>query len=256
MGMHYEDAVFKIPVESSKYKQNSDFICKSIKDIISARIVTKNNRIIINTNLKIGLPLENINKIAGPMVEAWCCEVFTDIRDDLNNIYSLINVEAQQRLGVADIILQFKINNEYSTGNVDVKATAEDIPNSGKGPNITSYSRIRTEYVKDPDFLFIILSIKHKVYSQKNDITSLIDGVMEITDAQAYDLKFISDYDINYNPALGTGQIQIKDIHYVSYQHHTTWEFCQLLDRKYLKSSRRTIEDWFREARAHGWIKN
>ena len=28
----------------------------------------------------------------------------------------------------------------------------------------------------------------------------------------AYDLKFISDADINYNPALGTGQIQIKDM--------------------------------------------
>ena len=163
--MQYEDAIFKIPIESENYKQNSDFICKSIKDIIGTRIKTKNNRIIINTNLKTGLPLENINKIAGPMVEAWCCEVFSDIRDDLNNTYSLINVEAQQRLGVADIILQFKINNVYSTGNVDVKATAEDIPNSGKGPNITSYSRIRTEYVKDPDFLFIILSIKHKVYN-------------------------------------------------------------------------------------------
>ena len=162
----------------------------------------------------------------------------------------------QQRLGVADIILQFKVNGDFCTGNVDVKATAEDIPNSGKGPNITSFSRIRTEYVKDPDFLFIILSIKHKVFSQRNETTMMIDGIMEITDAQAYDLKYISDYDINYNPALGTGQIQIKDIHYVNYQCHTAWEFCQMLDKKYLRSSRRTEDDWFREARLHGWIKN
>lgn len=42
-------------------------------------------------------------------------------------------------------------------------------------------------------------------------------GVMEIVDYNAYDLKFISDADISYNPALGTGQIQIKDIHYVTY---------------------------------------
>ncbi len=255
--MTYEEAVFKIPKESAEYKQNSDFICSSIKAIISKRILEKTNRIFINTNLKKGLPLENINKIAGPMVEAWCCEVFSDIVDDeTKNVYHLINVEAQQRLGVADIVLQFRVNDVFCTGNVDVKATAEDIPNSGKGPNITSFSRIRTEYIKDPDFLFVILSIKHKVYSQRNEQTALIDGIMEITDAQAYDLKFISDCDMNYNPALGTGQIQIKDIHYVSYQYRTTWEFCQLLDKKYLKSSRRTVEDWFREARMHGWIKN
>lgn len=254
--MKYDEAIFKIPLESENYSTHSNFICSSIKQIIDERINSKNNKIIINTNLKLGLPLENINKIAGPMVEAWCGEVFSDIKDDLDNKYCLINVEAQQRLGVADIILQFKVNDAFFSGNIDVKATAEDIPKSGKGPNITSYSRIRTEYVKDPDFLFIILSIKHKVYSKRNEETLLIDGIMEITDAQAYDLKFISDYDINYNPALGTGQIQIKDIHYVNYQYHTTWEFCQLLDRKFLKSSRRSEEDWFREARLHGWIKN
>lgn len=254
--MEYKDADFKIPVESEHYKYHSEFICNNIKQIIDERIKTKNNRIIINTNLKMGLPLENINKIAGPMVEAWCGEVFSDIKDETNNSYNLINVEAQQRLGVADIVLQFKVNDNFCTSNVDVKATAEDIPNSGKGPNITSFSRIRSEYVKDPDFLFIILSIKHKVYSQKNEQTLLSDGIMEICSANAYDLKFISDNDINYNPALGTGQIQIKDIHYVSYKYRTTWEFCKLLDYKYLKSSRRSIEDWFREARMHQWIKN
>ena len=79
---------------------------------------------------------------------------------------------------------------------------------------------------------------------------------MEVVDYNAYDLKFISDNDINYNPALGTGQIQIKDIHYVTYQERTTWEFCKLLDSKYLKSSRRTIEDWYREALKNKWIKN
>ena len=99
--------------------------------------------------------MENINKIAGPMIEAWAGEVFSGIRDDLNNVYSLINVEAQERLGMADIILQFKKGDHVLTGNVDVKATANDIPNSGKGPNITSFSRIRTAYVVDPDYMFI-----------------------------------------------------------------------------------------------------
>ena len=223
--------------------------------ILDKRRAANDNKIIINTNLKSGLPLENINKIAGPMIEAWAGEVFAGIRDDGNNEYHLINVEAQERLGMADIILQFRKDDRVLTGNVDVKATANDIPNSGKGPNITSFSRIRTAYVLDPDFMFIVLSIKHRVYSERNAQTGLVDGIMEIVDYHAYDLKFLSDADISYNPALGTGQIQIKDIHYVAYQYRTTWEMCRLLDQKYLHSSRRTIDDFYREAVRHKWIK-
>lgn len=103
--------------------------------------------------------------------------------------------------------------------------------------------------------MFIILSLKHKVNSKRNPKTLLMDGEVEIVKYNAYDLKFISEADINYNPALGTGQIQIKDIHYVDYESRTTWEFCQLLDRKYLRSSRRTIDDWYREAVKNKWIK-
>lgn len=253
--MRYEDLDLKRPVESTTYKDDSDFVINQIRNILNRRKEIGDDKIVMNTNLKMGLPLENINKIAGSMIEAWAGEVFAGIRDDMNNEYHLINVEAQERLGMADIILQFRKDNIVLTGNVDVKATANDIPNSGKGPNITSFSRIRTAYVKDPDFMFIILSIKHKVYVQKNVNTGLMDGVMEVVDYNAYDLKFISDADINYNPALGKGQIQIKDIHYVSYQYRTTWEMCRLLDSKYLHSSRRTIEDFYKEAIKNGWIK-
>lgn len=254
--MRYEDMDFKIPVEDKAYEEDSKFVIDNIEKMLSSSIQNNGNKIIINTNLRLGLPLENINKIAGPMIEAWAFELFSAIKDDVNNPYHLINVEAQTRLGMADIVLQFKRGEKFLTGNSDVKATSEDIPKSGKGPNITSFSRIRTAYVQDPDFMFIILSLKHKVYSIKNKETLLMDGVMEVTDYNAYDLKFLSDNDINYNPALGTGQIQIKDIHYVSYQYRTTWEFCKLLDTKYLNSSRRTIEDWYREATKNKWIKN
>lgn len=253
--MRYEDMIFKIPVESDTYMEDSNFVISQITDILDNRKQIGDDKIIINTNLVSGLPLENINKIAGPMIEAWAGEVFASIRDNYDNEYNLINVETQERLGMADIILQFKKSGRVLTGNVDVKATANDIPNSGKGPNITSFARIRTAYVVDPDFMFIILSIKHRVYSERNKITGLVDGVMEIVDYHAYDLKFISDSDINYNPALGTGQIQIKDIHYVTYQYRTTWEMCQLLDQKYLHSSRRSIDDFYREARKNKWIK-
>ncbi len=38
---------------------------------------------------------------------------------------------------------------------------------------------------------------------------------MAAANYNAYGLKFVSDADVNYNPALGTGQIQIKDVHCV-----------------------------------------
>ena len=255
INIKYSDLVFKIPVESNSYRDDSDFVIQQITDILDERRKADDCRIIINTNLKYGLPLKDINKIAGPMVEAWAFEVFAGIRDDADNIYSLINAEAQERLDMADIVLQFRENKDIITGNVDVKATADDIPESGRSPNITSFSRIRTAYVKDPDFMFIVLSIKHKVYSERDKITGFMNGIMEITDYKAYDLKFISDADISYNPALGTGQIQIKDIHYVSFQYRTAWDMCQLLDKKFLHSSRRTFRDFYREAVKNKWLK-
>lgn len=254
--MTYDDLIFKIPKEAATYKDDSDFVINRIIKILDKRKATNTAKIIITTNLKFGLPMENINKIAGPMIEAWAHEIFFDVKNDGKNSFNLINVEAQERLDMADIILQFKKNDEVITGNVDVKATSNDIPKSGRSPNITSFSRIRTAYVKDPDYIFVVLSIKYKVYSEKNSVTGLIDGCLDIVNYNAYDLKFISDDDITYNPALGTGQIQIKDIHYVSYKYRTTWEMCRLLDKKYLSSSRRTFEDFYREAKKNKWIKN
>jgi hypothetical protein len=43
---------------------------KQIDEIIGKAIGNGNNKIFINTNLKLGIPMENINKIAGPFVEA------------------------------------------------------------------------------------------------------------------------------------------------------------------------------------------
>lgn len=202
--------------------------------------------------------MENINKIAGPFVEAWAQETFEIIKDDDKNEWNLINEETLERLHRADIILQFKRKvdvNPVVTAELDVKATAEDFANSGKSPNITSFARIRSAYVEDPDFIFIILSLKHKVYSQKNHETGLMDGIMEVVKYNAYDIKYLSDADISYNPALGTGQIQIRDIHYVTITKRTAWEFLQILDRKYMASSRRTVDNWMELAKKNNWIK-
>src|SRR5690606_3707769 len=134
----------------------------------------------------------------GPFVEAWAFEIFTESLEDKKNTYDLINVEAGQRLNMADVILQFKKSRKRSTvvtGHVDVKATSNDIENSGKSPNITSYARIRSAYVEDPDFIFVILSIKHKVFSSRDEETKMMMGVMEIVKFNAYDLKYLSETD-------------------------------------------------------------
>lgn len=78
---------------------------------------------------------------------------------------------------------------------------------------------------------------------------------MEIIDFNAYDLKYISDNDISYNPALGTGQLQVRDIHYVTKQKRTAWEFCQLLDKKCIASIK-GLRIWHKYAMKNKWLKN
>ena len=255
--MNYHELDLKQPIESDDYAECSKFVVDSIELIMKDAMDSGRNKIVINTNLKLGIPMENVNKIAGPFVEAWAFEVFTESLEDGHNKYELINVEAGQRLNMADVILQFKKNRKRSTvvtGHVDVKATSNDIEGSGKSPNITSFARIRSAYIQDPDFIFVILSIKHRVYSSKDEVTRMMMGVMEVVDFNAYDLKFIAVNDISYNPALGTGQLQIRDIHYVTFQKRTTWEFCQMLDKKFI-ASKKGFEQWFAYARQYRWIK-
>jgi hypothetical protein len=255
--MRYEELEFKVPKQCDDYDECSSFVTTAIESIMKEAIENGNNKIIINTSLKLGLPMENINKIAGPFVEAWAVEVFQNVLEDKTNRYSLINVEAKERLYMADVILQFKKQRKVNSGvtaEVDVKATAEDIESSGKSPNITSFKRIRTAYIEDPDYIFIILSLKHKVYSTKNQTTGLMDGIMDVVAHNTYDLKYLSSTDISYNPALGSGQLQVRDIHYVTLTKKSTWEFCQLLDKKFI-SSKKGFEEWFKMATDNGWIK-
>ena len=92
------------------------------------------------------------------------------------------------------------------------------------------------------------------MYSEKNLKTKMTEGVMEIVDKNAYDIKFIAAKDLSYNPALGTGQLQIRDIHYVAKESRDTWEFCQLLDKKCI-ASKKGFEGWYEYARQYQWIK-
>ena len=257
--MGYETQNFKIPSQSDDYPECSRFVTTTIEAILKEVIDKGENKIFINTNLKRGLPMENINKVAGPFLEAWAAQTFDEVLKDTNNKYQLIHVEVGGRLHIADVVLQFQKQRKVESGvtaEVDVKATAEDIESSGKAPNITSYARIRTAYIENPDYVFIILSLKHRVYSTRKKTTGLMDGIMEVMAYHAYDLKYLSSKDVDYNPALGTGQIQVRNIHDVELQERTTWEFCQLLDRKYLQSARRSFGQWLKLAKKNGWIRS
>lgn len=68
-----------------------------------------------------------------------------------------------------------------------------------------------------------------------------------------YDLKYISASDLSYNPALGTGQLQIRDIHYAQITPRTTWEFLQMLDKKFIASQGKARG--LQLAKQHEWIK-
>ncbi len=245
----------KFPKESVLYPKMSDSVCRTIRAIIKEAIDSGNNKIFIRTNLKRGLPLENINKVAGPFVEAWALEKFEEISDKTGNKYGLVNVEAGKRLDAFDMILQFKLKGvaDYVSANIDAKATAEDILTSGKSPNITSFARIRNEYLSDPDYIFLILSLKHKVFSEKADGDGITNGIMQVMDYHVYDIKYVSGKDLNYNPALGTGQMQIRDIHYVDEERKTAEQFIKMIDDKYTKS--KGIKPWIRLAIKFGWIK-
>ena len=82
----------------------------------------------------------------------------------------------------------------------------------------------------------------------------MMDAIMEISAHNSYDLKYLSESDISYNPALGTGQIQIRDIHYVELCNRDVWSFCQLLDKKFLHS-KKGFKEWIKLAKQYEWIK-
>ena len=95
--MEYNGLEFKIPQESENYSECSEFVASSVESIIQEAIENGKNKIIINTNLRLGLPMENINKIAGPFVEAWALETFHEVLRKQDNKYYLIHVESGRK---------------------------------------------------------------------------------------------------------------------------------------------------------------
>lgn len=249
----YEGIELKEPIELDSYEENSKHAVEQVEKMIQEKIDTGTNQIPVMVGLRKGIPMENIHRIAAPIVEAWAIEVFEDNID--NDTYELVGVEpAVGRTDLVDVVLSFKRKDKDGyPAQVDVKSTAEDIKTSGKSPNITSFIKIRSAYVNDPDFLFVILSLKHAVYTDNS--AEVAKQYVVVKHVNAYDLKNISPNDFTINPALGSGQLQIKDIHYVDTVKHTTLEFCKILDEKFMRPEQNTKEKWLDYAETYGWIK-
>lgn len=95
--------------------------------------------------------------------------------------------------------------------------------------------------------------MRHKVFSEKADKEGITNGIMQVNGCHVYDIKYVSSKDLNYNPALGTGQLQIRDIHYVEEERKTSKDFIIMIDNKYIKS--KGLNAWKKLAAHYNWIK-
>ena len=82
----YKKLDLKIPIESQDYNHLSNTVIQLIELIMTEAMDNAKNKIIINTNLKRGIPMENVNKIAGPFIEAWAFEIFYDTNQWITDI--------------------------------------------------------------------------------------------------------------------------------------------------------------------------
>jgi hypothetical protein len=117
---------------------------------------------------------------------------------------------------------------------VDVKATAVDIKGAGQNANLTSYAKIRDQYLADPNYIFMVLALEHTVRSYVL-VDGKIESIMKVASCQVFDLKSLAARDVSLNPALGHGQLQIRDIQNMDSECvRTTADFCALLDAQFL----------------------
>ncbi len=248
--MSYKELNLRKAIENKDYNTYSkEAICK-IDSIFNDLLNSANNEVAIKSNLSKGLPIENINKIAGPILEEWVCTVFESKKKQ----YDLLQVKPQKKTALSDVDLKFNIGKKEIKIKIDVKATCEEIKGSGKSPNITSFGKIRDAYLNNQNFIFLIFSIKYSVEKMSIGKDGFFTDKLLVKDFNIYDFKFIADNDLTYNPALGTGQIQIKDIHNVKIKQRNVDDLLRLLDTKYLNSSKRTFSDFRKLAVKNKWL--
>lgn len=217
----------------SEYYIKSQTLQEIIQEILGSIIKDEATKYIeVKTNLSCGLPLKDIHKIAGPLVDEWAYEKLLEKvgHSFLNGDFKLINVISKSSSSLEDILLQAEYKGELLGILIDVKsASLEKGNNAGKGSNITSFRKIRPFYVNNPNAYFIILSIKHKAYINEHGVRQ----GFEIIGSNVFDLKLVVCDELKFNKRMGD-QFQITNSMKVNQIDRSTDEFIELLDQKYV----------------------
>ena len=216
---------------------NTDLHVRAIKTVqeILDNIIKTDNLI----ELKFGTILKDLRKdyhrIAGSLIDAWAFQKLEAIAKEKDNAFGLQNVKAGKRLDLYDFLLFFKFleGKPEQPAYIDSKATSLDIETSGRNPNLVSFGKIRSLYLKKPYLIYIIVSFKHSL-SERGTI---------IKNVEAFELKDLAASDIVYNKRLN--QLQLRDIFNVRLEPRTVDEFIKLIDEKFIRSRGR--RDWRRE---------
>lgn len=186
------------------------------------------NKVILSTNLKRGLPVKDIHKIAGPLTDEWVYQVLNDVAEDADNKYGIYDVQSKDSSSLDDVSIRIKGIEE--TILIDVKsASLEKGDRAGKSSNLTSFRKIRPHYIENPESIFLILSIKNGPFIE--------DGIrkgFEMTSFNIFDIKLVKASELKFNTAMGD-QFQIGNSMKVTQIDRSTADFIELIDSKYME---------------------
>lgn len=209
------------------YCEQSKQIQGLIYDIFSKATTDETiNKVLLSTNLKRGLPVKDIHKLAGPLTDEWVYQVLNEIAENPNNKYGIYCVESKDSSSLDDV--SFKIKGINETILVDVKSASLEKGNrAGKSSNLTSFRKIRPHYINNPDSIFIILSVKNGPFIEDDIRKGFI-----MTSFNVFDLKLVKEEELKFNTAMGD-QFQIGNSMKVTQVDRTTSDFINLIDKKY-----------------------
>lgn len=121
--MTYNDFNLIKANDDKNYSKFSKKAIDIVKGIFDELLSDDENEVILKSNLRNGLPIENINKIAGPVLEEW---VFT-VLDSKKEQYGLLQVKPQKKTALSDVDLKCTIESKLKYIKIDVKATCEEM---------------------------------------------------------------------------------------------------------------------------------
>lgn len=234
------------------YYKLSMTIQEKLLAAMNSFVDSNDNKIIIKTNLKCGIPTKDIHKIAGPLIDQWVFEKLESISKTPNNPYGIIDVQSKCSSSLEDIFITISIDNTIYDVLIDVKsASLEKGDNAGKGSNLTSFRKIRPHYNNNPNSTFLILSIKHDAY-----FTNDIREGLQIIGCNIFDLKLVNEDELKLNTSMGD-QFQISNSMKVNQKKRTTDEFLALIDAKYeFAYSKAKLENLLKEFKSNEEFNN